>query len=414
LAGAIPEKNMSIRWLCVALPLLVVTTAALADTPVAIPEASAAAIALVHTHELIWALNQLALLALPALLLFTGFGARLRGACAGPAGGRRVPTLILFVAAYLILAALVAAAPDYWRDIISASPGDRLQTGAWIVAEIVPLIVKIVVAALFLWIPYWLVRRSPDYWWLYGAVALVPVAFAVLVALPVFVDPLTTSYKPLDNPKLAAQIEALAARCGVGSIPIFVGGDDDTVVGLGPTNRIVLDADIEKNETPEQITGTISHELKHYIMGDNYKALAIISALFLSGFWLVNRLGRAAIARWHGRFGFDDLADPASLPLAVLILAAFWLCVLPLFNWEARSIEHEADRFGLELTHTNHANALLYASWAKNYPANYDWFALTFRATHPSIADRIRFANDYKPWETGGQLVYGDVCRPKS
>ena len=53
---------------------------------------------------------------------------------------------------------------------------------------------------------------------------------------------------------LAAKIELLAARCGVAHIPVFVGGNEDTVVGLGPTNRIILDKDIFRNETPDQIT----------------------------------------------------------------------------------------------------------------------------------------------------------------
>ena len=147
-------------------------------------------------------------------------------------------------------------------------------------------------------------------------------------------------------------------------------------------------------------------------MGDNYKALAIVAGLLLAGFWLVNVLGRRAIARFN--FGFKELSDPASLPLVVLILSLLWLAVLPAFNWEARSIEHEADRFGLELTHENRAMAELFAGWARSglSPPDYDWFFLTFRATHPSLAERIRFANDYRPWEKGGELVYGDVCKP--
>ncbi|MEI9886031.1 MAG: M48 family metalloprotease [Rhizomicrobium sp.] len=382
--------------------------------PVAVPVATAAAIAYAQTHEALWATAQVLGLLLPAFLLFTGWGARLRSVCARLARGNRYGTLILFAVGYLVLAALVAAPIDYLRQVVvERQYGHAVAPfGQWLLAEIVPLIVKAVVAALVLWIPFRLIRRSPRRWWLYGALALIPAAFAVLVALPVFVDPLTTSYKPLDNPRLAAQIEALAARCGVGAIPIFVGGDDDTVIGLGPTNRIVLEDHIERIETQEQIVGTVSHELKHYVMGDNYKGLAVIAALLLSGFWLVNRLGRAAIRRWHKRFGFDDLADPAALPLMVLIVFAFWLAVLPAFNLYARSIEHEADRFGLELTHTNRANAELYAGWAKDAPAEYDGFFLAFRATHPSLADRIRFANAYKPWETGDKLVYGDVCKP--
>jgi Zn-dependent protease with chaperone function len=253
-----------------------------------------------------------------------------------------------------------------------------------------------------------LLRASPRWWWLWSAAALVPVAFAVLVALPVFVAPLTTEYGPLPDKALAAKIEALAVRCGVGGIPVFIGGDDDTVVGLGPTNRIVLEADIAKHETPEQITFTVGHELKHYVMGDNWKALAIIAAMLLAGLFLVHILGRPA-ARW---LKLDGLSDPAALPLVILIATLLWLAVLPAFNWEARRIEFEADRFGLELTHENHAAAELFAGWARSDRATpqFDVFFRLFRQTHPSLAERIAFANMYKPWETGEALVYGDVC----
>jgi hypothetical protein len=31
-----------------------------------------------------------------------------------------------------------------------------------------------------------------------------------------------------------------------------------------------------------------------------------------------------------------------------------------------------------------------------------------WRASHPSLGERIEFANDYHPWTTGAPLVYGD------
>jgi hypothetical protein len=40
-------------------------------------------------------------------------------------------------------------------------------------------------------------------------------------ALPVWVKPLTTTYKPLDDRPLETRIKALAGRCGVANIPVL-------------------------------------------------------------------------------------------------------------------------------------------------------------------------------------------------
>ena len=270
-----------------------------------------------------------------------------------------------------------------------------------------------VAAILFVWIPYALIARSSRRWWLYAGAISVPVTFFALIVLPVWIDPLTTSYRPLADKSLYAEIEALAVRCGVDHIPVFVGGHDTTVVGLGPTNRIILGENWLPNKKPDQLLVTVGHELKHYVMGDNYMSIAVISGVLLLGFLMTHVLGNALIARYHARFGFNDLSDPASLPLAVLILTLSWLCILPLFNWYGRHIEFEADRFSLELTHENHGMAQMEADYIAGGDVP-DWgpFFRIFRATHPTDGERIRFANSYHPWEHGGPLVYGDVCKP--
>jgi len=384
--------------------------------PVVIPQTAAATLAFDRHSEPLWFIGQLMPSLTALLVLSVGAGFRLRSMCGRIAGGRRFWTVTLFACSYLVLAALITLPFDYYKDVIDLRAWNRLgQTpGQWLAGEAAGLAIKLIIAALSIWIPYALIAKHPRSWWLLTASALVPVAFLAIVVTPVWVTPLTTHIVPLNDQTLLTKIETLEARCGVPHIPVFVGGGEDTVVGLGPTNRIVLSQEIFKNETPDQIEFTVGHEMKHYIEGDNWKALAIVTVLLFSGLFLVDRIGRFAIARYAARLGFDDLADPASFPLVILILCLFWMTVAPLFNLYARHIEHEADRFALELTHQNQAMGEMFASFSNRWEQEVEWdgFQAIFYANHPSNGERIRFANTYHPWEDGAPLVYGAVCRP--
>jgi Zn-dependent protease with chaperone function len=383
---------------------------------VAVPAPTAAALALSHKFDLYWIAEKILALTIPCLFLFSGWGSRLRTICKRIARGRWFWTVALFASIYVVLTLLISLPLNYERHFVVPHVIGRSHRSLteWLGEQAVGMAVEVAAAALFVWIPYWMLAKNPRRWWLWGAAAMVPVVLFVLVIMPVWVNPLTNSYKPLEDKQLAAEIRSLAARCGVRDLPIVVGGDDTTVVGLGPTNRIVLQEDLAKIETDAQIPFTIGHELKHYVMGDNWKALLIISLLLLAGFWLTDCVGRFAVARWHARLGFTVLKDPASLPLGVLCLTFLWLAVTPVFNAFSQHIEREADRFGLELTHENQPAATMFATWlAPGYDvADPGWFEQTFRSNHPSIGDRIRLANEYHPWFNGAPLVYSKECKP--
>jgi STE24 endopeptidase len=409
----IPWKTLAV---CIAGAVLAPAIAH-AELPVEVPKTTVALLAGERSFDIRWVAFQLIALAIPLFFLFTGLGARLRRMCESISGRRWFWTVTLFVCAYLVLAALIALPFDYFVSYI------QLHTSGWphqtlpdvLKADAAQLIVRLVLASLLIWLPYRLIARSPRRWWLYCTLALVPFAFLVMVAWPVWVDPLTTTYKPLDDRPLEARIDAMAARCGIVHIPVLVGGNSTGVTGLGPTNRIVLQTNLASAETPDQIVFTIGHELKHYVMGDNWKGLAIIAACLLTGFWLTDRLGRAAIRRFSPRLGFSELSDPASFPLILFLLTFFWIAILPFFSVFARHIEFEADRFGLELTHQNHEAAMVFAGDVQSGRVVPEWgtFFLIFQANHPSVAQRIEFANTYKPWEQGQPLVYASVCKPE-
>jgi STE24 endopeptidase len=207
--------------------VLLACTIAHAALPVAVPETTPDALARMRDGNIRWAAFQLLALAIPLFILFTGLGARLRRLCESISAHRWFRTVTLFACAYLALAALIALPFDFYFGYVQAhAVGQSDQTlPNWLKGESVQLAIRLVVAALLVWIPYRLIVKSPLRWWLYCSLALIPFAFLALVVLPVWVKPLTTTYKPLDDRALESRIKAPAARCGMGNIPVFVGGN---------------------------------------------------------------------------------------------------------------------------------------------------------------------------------------------
>ena len=98
--------------------MMLMSSAAAALAAVTVPENTAQVDAYALWAELLWSAGQIAGLILPAVLLFTGWGARLRTLCGRWTGGSRYRTLTLFAAIYLLLAGLVVLPTRYWRLIV--------------------------------------------------------------------------------------------------------------------------------------------------------------------------------------------------------------------------------------------------------------------------------------------------------
>jgi Zn-dependent protease with chaperone function len=390
--------------------------------PVPIPTNTPAALEFAHQGELLY----LGLLLAPALVclafLGAGRGARLRAGLERLTGRRRWLTLTLF--AWIFLAATTAASMPllYLRDVarwerFAVQGFAPPSLGSWLTGQATGFVATALLAVALLWIPFRLIERRPRTWPVILTLAGLPALTAILVLWQVVLMPMTTPFQPLPDGPLAIRIHAMAARCGAGSVPVLIGGDDTTVVGLGPTSRILVGATDMKIETPDELMTTLAHELKHHLMGDNWVAVAVVGALILAGALLVQLLGGAAIRRWGPRMGLASLHDPAALPLIVLILTLGWgLLGLPIFNAVQKHVEFEADRFALELTHDNRAFSEFQARtaslpWRMNQE---DWVTSTFLDNHPSQADRVRFGNSYRPWSQGRRGVYDGVCTPSA
>lgn len=385
---------------------------------VAVPGASEQAMAYYQTGIALWILGGLVGLLVPAAILFTGVSARMRDLA------RRVSTrwpvvvpvyFLLFMLAISVANLPLAFYGDY---VVEHRFGLSNQSlGKWLADAAIGAVIAFVIGSLVLLALYRLLAASPRRWWLWLGLLAIPFVLVASLIGPIWVEPLFNRFGPMQDRALEAKILALAERAGIERGRVFeVAKSEDTkttnayVTGILGTERIVLwDTLIAKLDERELLT-VMGHEMGHYVLGHGWMAILFSCALFMLAFYGAHRLSRALLARYSARFGFDRLDDIASLPLLMLSAGLVLVLARPLVNAVSRHMEWEADRFALEITQDNRAAASGFAKSVRDnleVPRPYRWVSL-LRASHPTLADRIEFANTYRPWETGEPLRYGD------
>jgi len=384
--------------------------------PVAVPEPSALAIQFHRTGNWIWALGVVWSLLVPALLLGTGISARIRDV-AQRMGRTWYFTVGLYVVLWSILMYAINLPLHFYRGYIRLHAyGLSNQTFAkWLTDSLKHAAVSAVVGAMLAWVPYLLIRRSPRRWWSITTVLSIPFLFSVVLLKPIWVDPLFNDYGAMKDKVLEREILALAERAGISGSRVYeVDMSVDTklvnaqVTGLLGTKRIVLWDTLLDRLDHQEVLAVMGHEMGHYVLGHIPRSILLSTLITLAGLFFVDRAGRWILARAHGRFGFDQLSDVASVPLLLLLMQLSSLALVPIVNAYSRHQEHEADRFALEVTRSNREAAEAFVklqeeNLAVPWPG---WVYRVWRASHPSIGERIEFCNSYRPWATGQPLRY--------
>jgi len=388
---------------------------------VAIPEPSDKAMSYYYTQNVLWAIGIVWGLFVPALFLFTGWSARIRNV-AQRVSSKWAVMLIVYLAIYSAITYAIGLPLAYYGEfVVEHQFGLSNQTLAkWITDAVIGLCVGIVISYVILLGIYRLLKRSPQRWWFYMGLLSIPFVCLLIFVAPIWIDPLFNKFGPMKDRALEARILALADKAGIEGGRVFeVEKSVDTkkvgayVGGFMDTKRIVLwDTLIRRMDEPE-VLFVMGHEMGHYVLGHVWKSIGVICALIMLALYAAHRLSSGMIARYKARFGFDRLDDIASWPLVTLVVTVVFLIVAPFFNAYFRYNEHEADRFGLEITRNNDAAAMAFVKLQSDNLGNPrpNHFLHLLRGDHPTLAERIEFSNTYRPWEKGEPLKYQEYFR---
>ena len=309
-----------------------VVTVTTSNAPVPVPEPSEKALQRRRGGNWLWAFDNLWGWAIPLLFLFTGFSARLRN-MARRIGKKWFFIIGIYFALFTLITWVIDLPIGYYEDFVREHAyGLSNQTfGKWFGDEIKGLLLGIIFGALFLWVPYLLLKKSPQRWWLYTGLLAIPFLFLMILVTPVWLDPLFNDFGPMKNKALETKILALAARAGIEGGRVYeVNKSMDTnavnayVAGFGATKRIVLwDTTIAKLREDELLF-VMGHEMGHYVLGHVWKGIGFFSVLIMFTLYLIHRTAAWMLHKYGEKFGFTELSEVASLPLILFLFSLFF------------------------------------------------------------------------------------------
>lgn len=335
---------------------------------------------------------------------------------------KRFLQALIFSPLLLLTVAFLTLPLDIYGEVVEKQFGISVQgwaswAGDWIKAQLISLIIF----TLLIWILYIVIRRSPQRWWFYFWLVSIPIVIFVFFISPWVIAPLFYKFEPLQqkDAPLTAALEQMEQRAGEDIPParmFWMGAAEKTtslnayVTGIGASKRIVVfDTTIAKMNTP-QIVFVAGHETGHYVLQHVFKEIAFFAVLLLILFYLGYRTVGWMLARWGARWQIRGLDDWASLPALILLLSIFLFLSNPIASAVSRHFEHQADQYGLEVTHgltpdfgqvaAQGFQILGEVDLADPDPNPLDVFLFY---SHPTIPDRVQFSLTYDPWSKGGQ-----------
>ena len=357
-------------------------------------------------------------------LLYLGIAAKYRD-IAEASGKNRFVQALIFVALFLVTTTALQLPLDAYQQSISRQYGLSVQNwGSWFGDVLKGMLVGYIFLTIVAWLIATLIRVSPRRWWLYSwAVVFVLVVFVVAIS-PVVIDPLFNKFEPLDksNPQLVDAIEKVTQRGGL-TIPrdrmfLMKASEKVTtlnayVTGFGPSKRVVVwDTTIKNATTPETLF-VYGHEMGHYVLNHIVIGLAAAAVGLFLGFYLLYCITNWAFPRFQQRWHMREPWDWAALVMLILIFSIMSTISAPIGNGFSRQLEHNADVYGLEVTHGINPNSqeagahafqvLGELSLSYPYPNR---FVVFWYGDHPPICDRVPFAHEYDPWSKGEQPKY--------
>ena len=351
-------------------------------------------------HRILGIADALLGFALLIVLLATGWTAKLRDWSYIGAHQHYALAVFFYVAMLSVFGKVLGLGFDiYSYRLEHQYKLSNQKVGSWIWDQVKGWLVGLVIGVLLVEIIYFIIRRSPEHWWLIAwAVFVVLFVFFAQIA-PVVLFPLFYKFKPLENEELKARLVRLSERAGARVRGVYEWKLSEkskkanaALTGLGQTRRIILADTLLENYTPDEIEAVLAHELGHHVHRHIPKSILVQAGITFAGFWIASAVLRFSVD--HIAMFADRLDDFANFPLLALVSTVLSFLLMPALNAYSRYNERQADLYAWKsipaiAPFVSSMNKLADQNLAERTPSR---FVELFFHSHPAISKRISAA----------------------
>jgi STE24 endopeptidase len=345
------------------------------------------------------------------LLLLTGWTDWLRDL----ALRRAFQNYTLAVFLYLFFLLLISKALGFGLDYYGFQLERKFQLStqrlrSWLWDEIKGFLVSLVLAAIVVELLYFMIRQSPQHWWLMTWAVFLGLFVLLAQLAPVVLLPIFYKFEPLENEDLRRRLVVLSEHAGTRVRGVYRWKLSEkskkanaALTGLGNTRRIILADTLLDNYAPEEIEAVLAHELGHHVHRHIFKSILVQAGTTLLGFWVANWVLHYAVDHHM----FEELSDFANMPLLAITVTALSLLLMPALNAYSRFNERQADRYAFESITSvepfiTSMNKLAQQNLAERTPSK--WVEILFHS-HPAISKRVAAAEAWNRAQKPEPLV---------
>jgi STE24 endopeptidase len=293
-----------------------------------------------------------------------------------------------------------SAYADWWRE---KSYGLNNQTfQGWFTENLMGLAISAVATTLFLVALYALLRRAPRTWWLWASGLAVGFVVLGLVVAPIAIEPLFNKYTPAPPGTVRNEVVALAQKAHVpsGKIYIYNGSKQSNrytanVSGLFGSARVAMsDTMFQKGADLAEVRGVLGHEMGHYARAHILWSTLVMAILAVLTFYLIQLLF-LPVAEFL-RAEVTSIADPAGLPVILIIVSTLGFLATPLTNTLTRLQEADADHFSMVVANEPDGLSKALVKTIEYRADSPSWIEEFIFYDHPSVRHRVEAAMAWK------------------